>query len=151
MSRIGRLQFNDQMDFSKTKGKMKREEESKMESVDAGSIQDHPVKIITSPFVRCVQTSAYMGHAIYKYALLDHFSSEEFKEMQRRGISPKPIIFLANNLGNCLSRKFQEFFDHCQLQKSHADSQKFIKEELDDQINSYHYNEYGESVLFYPG
>ena len=63
----------------------------------------------------------------------------------------KPILFLANNLANCLSRKFQNFFDKGQLAKNYRNPEKFIKHQLDGQVSSYHYNKFGESLMFYPG
>ena len=90
-------------------------------------IQSHPVKLLTSPYLRCVQTSTYVGQALFRSAMREVYSREEMIEMLKNQSMMKPILFLANNLANCLSRKFQNFFDKGQLAKSYRNPEKFIK------------------------
>lgn len=100
-------------------------------SIDKG-IQSHPVKILTSPYLRCVQTSTYIGQALFRSAMRECYSREEMIEMLKNDRMVKPILFLANNLANCLSRKFQQFFDKGQVAKEYRNPKKFIKDKLDD-------------------
>ena len=72
-------------------------------------------------------------------------------EMLKRGDMVKPILFIATNLVNCISKKTQYFFDLGTVAKMFKKPDLFIKKHLDSQVASYHENEYGESILFYPG
>ena len=106
---------------------------------------------MTSPYLRCMQTSTYMGQGLFRQAMSEDYTRDEMVDMVLKGEMVKPILFLTTNLSNCVSRRTQYFFDFGTVAKMHRKPDLFIKKHLDNQVASYHENKYGESVLFYPG
>ena len=90
--------------------------------------------IVSSPFIRCVQTAAFLGHGL----------------MSASGAQDaKPTLSVSHNLANRISGKKKYFYEQGLIVTT--PSTEVISAKTNDAIQSYQMNQIGETNLIFPG
>lgn len=100
------------------------------------SIHSHPVKVLTSPYLRCLQSSTYLSQGLFRSALEDLKAAQQIPFKKDPTI--RPILFLANNIGDHQGKNNVEFFDKSTLAREYQNPTKIVNAHCERLINSFH-------------